>query len=732
MKLITMNRSNFTLGFLFIVLLNIVYWAIIYARLPINSLLLIGDMAYLISDAHMDKFSYFRDNNYWGVSNGISNVLMLPNILVYQFFHHFCGLEGILLQISMFFTIGVITNLFAYYGFYKLYLKNLDREFSAGDLYVVLMITFFYMYTIYNITNMSNGISFSVTFISYGLIPLVFHMYQKIQNNQIPTYYLFTIPLIIFIFACQATYIIPLLFSLVVFSIATKKGIYLFNRKIFIIAILSFLLLSLFISTFIFETKYNTFLEVNSITASGGNVDSILDIFFNYYSWILYTYWVPKTLMSFSTIYVNTLFQITIISFYMTIFYLMVLKRDILKNSLPYISIFLISIFFAKSTNAPFGFIHDFFLNNIPLYSTVRSPDNKFGALATFALSMIVLNILKYHNKPTNYLVIFSIFVTYLATPFITQEVILGKNTFPNTGYTYFDYNKDYQDAISYINNDKKIGNVLILPKINGAIIQANKLFIGREIFGIQITKPIIYNSEYRGSKEAFNMLKIGLDGGNNEVFEKLNISYIVLRKDLFLENNKDIETYRNIIKSRKLGKLILTNNNLELYKINNNYCNERINTFGKYKDLEWNYINPTRYDIRISSVKDTIVLNFIESYSKYFNIYIQPFSRESFTNRSYLEGDELSFTTSRYMLKCDHQMKDFYNKWTIRKDDIVNTFDSSFYKLNNDGTIDIKLVIFYTPQLIGYIFSALSFLTFFILLLLSTIFIFKYRKPLL
>ena len=52
-------------------------------------------------------------------------------------------------------------------------------------------------------------------------------------------------------------------------------------------------------------------------------------------------------------------------------------------------------------------------------------------------------------------------------------------------------------------------------------------------------------------------------------------------------------------------------------------------------------------------------------------------------------------------------------NKWVIDPSYIKNNFDKSFYKLNNDGSIDIQLVLYFEPQNYFYLGLFISLILF-------------------
>ena len=97
------------------------------------------------------------------------------------------------------------------------------------------------------------------------------------------------------------------------------------------------------------------------------------------------------------------------------------------------------------------------------------------------------------------------------------------------------------------------------------------------------------------------------------------------------------------------------------------------------YKSVNYQYINPTEYLIEIKNISKPIYLNFNNSYAKDWTLDVG--------GRHYLP--------SKDHLQTNLQFNAFY----INPIEITKNYDKKFYTKNTDGSINLKLRLYYQPQ---------------------------------
>lgn len=102
---------------------------------------------------------------------------------------------------------------------------------------------------------------------------------------------------------------------------------------------------------------------------------------------------------------------------------------------------------------------------------------------------------------------------------------------------------------------------------------------------------------------------------------------------------------------------------------------------------VEFEKIDATKYKIRISNLKSSQNLNFLENYHGGWKIFPKKLLANSYQLSASLFDD-----THRTTL-------DYANSWTLDPDEIKSKLNEDQYQINDDGSIDIDLILYFKPQ---------------------------------
>jgi hypothetical protein len=126
--------------------------------------------------------------------------------------------------------------------------------------------------------------------------------------------------------------------------------------------------------------------------------------------------------------------------------------------------------------------------------------------------------------------------------------------------------------------------------------------------------------------------------------------------------------------------------------------------------------VSPAKYRIYLSGISATQTVVFLESFHKEWNIYLRPNTNRKRCNiareytsfntiecshkMSFFEGDELSYIFKMPIFDDTHDLVyEYANSWKIDPQYIQQNFSKEYYEQNDDGTINIELVMYFKPQ---------------------------------
>ena len=373
------------------------------------------------------------------------------------------------------------------------------------------------------------------------------------------------------------------------------------------------------------------------------------------------------------------------------------------------LSMLTFGLFMTKGDQPPFGNIFLYFYNHIPGFTTFRRPVSKFYWLFLF------------------FYIALAVYGGVMANHYIKKKLykwILITISFIGVGYLIFAFVKTpflvpfaipqyYSEAKEYLYKDNAT-RILILPGLygltpffNSAVNSFGGTDFLDEAWGIPTVIPddMNYSPEYP-SKEAVNA--IGRDIRNEckfcELGKQVMLSHIAVRFDLRddmsveddpqeldrkLQRNPDIanvQTFRS------------KNGGIKIYSVRKDCRSSLLQLAGKSEaTIDYHMVNPTAILITVSHLKDETSLQFLQNYTKNWKLY--PYIAQE--NR--LQQTIQIFRQP--MFENTHKLVfNYANQWELNAQEIRANLPGTYYSENADGTITIRLLLLYKPQVYFYI----------------------------
>jgi hypothetical protein len=601
--------------------------------------------------------------------------------------------------------------------------------FSVGSYFVYLLCK--------NKTN--QPISFLLGLLAF-LNPAIFYKILAGHLNYIFSYFMFII-LIYFAIkiydnSLKNTVVLGLLFAfvgsqiqffifsiifLILFAIIKKK----INIRNFSLIIIITLLLNLFwLSNFVFGVLD---LQETSNIASGGSFkdsmsSSVLNILnFNFSKASLISRIYPSTFLN----YFSLIFILVPLS-------LLINKKN--KNLLVYASSLIIYFFLGA------GYLNYLNIKPINIFLPIFREVAHLAPLIIL-FSLFIISAFKFKNKKIKIL-----FTIYLII-FLLLNISIYSNNLPEMDFgsardKFSEFNDFKEDSInrvmaypffshySFIDSETKLDKNGFMLSNSGSdrfVEYSKNGFINNRVFSSEFNKSVQYN--FLTEKE------YSLD-----YLRKFNIKYIYDLSGIYESNIEKYitsSTYGNDISIIKndpsfIDRIYDSNNFSEISKISENILSiknspPRVSSEG----IKFIKINPSKYKIHFEKIEKKQNINFLESYHKDWKLYLKKdpmnnwcepieFYENSNTTEckhelKFIEGEELSYLYKKSIANETHKIiYDYANQWTIDPNYIKENYPSNYYIKNNDGSIDIELVLYFRPQSYFYLGLIISGATLF------------------
>lgn len=666
-----------------------------------------------------DEFLFLHDEllalNYNDAVSGLfvrhASELNVDNttILTVTLFDKLYYLVGFLLKFDLqmlqkiFYYIKLfILMLVPYIGFKKFLgtLNNIEKTKTYISDYVLWLVTFVYAFNTYTtIYWHGNAFQFSLL-LCYALAPLALYYFKIIIDNPSPRLStLLKEALLLAAMSFSVYFIAVFLIVLLVYYFSTlitnPRSI---KPSLISLAKLAVLSIPLF-AIFLPMLQILTF-GGGTVNATGGETftniqGGLLYQMFMWFSWGIYSDWSPKNIFTFNDYYQSTIYLLSPLAILGTIFF--GIKNKLQNKETGYfLVILIITLIFAKGPQPPFQEVFVQLINHFPPFRVFRSPDNKFGFGIILSLSFLLLLVTNGIKKKI--LVPLLLFIVAVqAFPIFSGIAIRGQNTATSSDRVIH-VSEDYKDLADYL-KDTGSGTEYLLPipptNFGHFIISDTEKHLGQDLIPKIIKNPYITPDEYSSmSVKTYEKIRNSFEN-NLEGINDFPIEYFLIRNDLeFLteETNLRLDIQRSMTK-------VFENNSFTLYR--NQEAAKVIEA--KYADsINFLAISPVEYKVRLNGItgETTLILN--TNFNSDWEVYI---------------ANKYTKNTLPFYPNLNHRIVNipnslhngYSNQWVLDKNEILKNYSSDFYEINDDGTINANLIIYYQPQTSFYILALTS-----------------------
>lgn len=355
------------------------------------------------------------------------------------------------------------------------------------------------------------------------------------------------------------------------------------------------------------------------------------------------------------------------------------------------------------------------FATSLPYATMFRNMYDKFSLPLAFfnsfllAISLIVLNQVKV-GKTIKYLLLVFVFLVILSNAkyFITPRIYAEGATATVTGQ----FNDDFNNLINFINDLDNQSRVLWLPMTAPNYVNIEDKYYKEHFYsGLSPLRILAGRGDYAGrfafmlpsdvfyGDKLIGLLKEGKYSEFVSNMQKMNARYIVvdnqdipdyMKSYLYDSDTKYIEfqneTYKRVLLGKKLKDF---GTRYSLYEINEKYLSDRLYLTDSYDEfptdytnLEYKKVKSYLYQVKISNLEVVKKLVFLDPYYKDWVLYLNN-GKES-----------IPFKKGENVL-----VNGWANGWEIDPIGIINNYDDSFYKLDQDGNMSLIFDLYFEPQ---------------------------------
>lgn len=695
------------------ILINIVFFVVFFSIFSSSDYFVMDGRADIVIDPlnTLKDFFYTWNDNLLGSSYAGIQSYIFPIAFVYaalSFVFNICTTQAI------FYAFFMWLSFFFFYLFAKNELRSDSRLIYIGS--------FFYAVNLYVILNISQ--LYYVLVLPFLVLPLQLYFFRKLLFSH--NWFKYSI-LVGFSTLLMGGVNPPLIaINLIVLclyffcklkEILINQRFVLVCRRIFVSLLLTFVLNLFWVFGLInfFLSSVNFSDALSEPIAQKNKISTYLNVFRMIGSGSFFDSWAGKPYFSFANSY-NSIFLVFSMYFFpvLLLLYFSIKKQ---KNILfPFLLVIVSVPMVVASREGFFARFYEWAYSNLPLFSMFRTNTKFFQPYILGVCMLLSLVLINVKNKRLKiFLVITSIFFICLnAFPFFNDTVI-------PSNYRIKEIPHEYYDAGKFFNNDNSYYRIMLLPvqyfpvyswgqtSGNPEILWGKSLVVNRpgspEGVSNKLSKELsdaLMNKDYDLAEYYFKLLKV---------------KYVVQRNDF------DWKYYQSISQSPEIVQDVLsyyekvgTFGNLDVYLVDND-CGDVID--GNISNVR--KVNSTKYYIFMDNIKNGGSINFSVMYDKNWALYLQKNDNsELFSKNGF--GFFSDFISSLLFINYDIDFKEFHssdngygNKWAIDEQYIKNNFPSDYYVLNDDGSIDLKLVLVFKPQ----IYFGISFLISIVCLLL-------------
>ena len=401
----------------------------------------------------------------------------------------------------------------------------------------------------------------------------------------------------------------------------------------------------------------------------------------------------------------------------------------------------LASVILVKGVQAPFSDLFFWAYENVPGFQIFRRPVAKFNGFflffflggATLGLAMMLEKYATAKWMRRALLGGAGVVACYLVF-ILTQTSSLMPFNVPGM----------YFKAANYLVKDQ-VERVLILPSTNGlnpvyrpAMNSYGGLDFINEVFRFPtITPDSTSNSLNEPYKIVANelMLHIREDGPICATSRVLGISHIVVRDDLARSQVEDIPRSITAVLdkhpdiAKKTTFMDGNDANLVVYKIKTECAAKLLDLDGNFTSFRYDFINPGKIVLNIEGLRGSAKLTFLDNFNNNWAIFADQddeiFEASATKPRSSVAGvysapdslklsfDDLFYAFRRAPFENTHALSlQYANFWILDAAFLKREIGAVDRRSNSDGSINVRLVLFYQPQAFFYLGIVISLVT--------------------
>ncbi len=303
---------------------------------------------------------------------------------------------------------------------------------------------------------------------------------------------------------------------------------------------------------------------------------------------------------------------------YISVFFLKRQETKTKKTLIFFASLGLLGAFLAKGANDPLGFIYVWMFDHIPGFIMFRDP-TKWYLLVAFSYSILIpfsiWKIYEWIRMKSKFSIKFKIFnfqnlfliLVVLYSILLVRPAILGKleGTFKPTYIP-----SEYILLEKYLSSDRKFYRTLWVPTVQ------------RYAF-YNVTHPPIVAWDLFKTTDYSSLFRKMAASQSEELFQKLSVKYVIVPYDskgeIFLKDRKyNDKLYMKTINAlRKISwlKEVKGFGKIAVFEVPN--PKDHFWTTSSQLVLEYKYLSPVDYNIKVNNAKKGDLIVFSESYDK-------------------------------------------------------------------------------------------------------------------
>lgn len=501
------------------------------------------------------RFLSFLDSTNGGIEFPLVPSIHFLTVIVWYIFSKSLSccssINGGQIQLLIMSFSMAVATFCSYHGFRRIG-NSLNGVFGIHPVHkpkyelILLVITSFYILSPPVLVYMSYGVVWTIsTALSVGLLPLSIGLFMALlespstsstARDQIAfgtSVGLITLALLLFF---------PLLIVLAALIIPYFAEFKANWRRFLLPALIAILIASpTLYAVFTSLTPGTEFVPdyVNKNAAYGNIKGGVLVPLLERSAWILYNIWEPRLILNFYKHFYSLPFTVTVFAVLSLASYLAISKKR--GFFLAGVLLFLVvALFLIKGSNPPFGQLFVALLDNISIFSLIRTPDTKLSIIVHLAYTLILLWGLIAAVGKIRYIII-TVALTFAGInlmPIINGSAPFGLQS---SGGYLIELSESERRIAQILSAEPPWTRVLMVPTSVGKYTYRGTGFFGH-LEPLKLIVPSIYLQT--GMEEVSPLEVTGyiddFEHGNLNALDKLEVNYVIIRRDRLSREQSD------------------------------------------------------------------------------------------------------------------------------------------------------------------------------------------------